>query len=426
MRLESNDLANELADIGPTVDFAGAREGRSDPRAAWRIGVICALAALGTLATNIFLPSLPEMAADLGVSSAAMTSSISLFLAIFAAGQLVVGPLSDRVGRRVPVLAGLVLFVLGAAWCARAHDLTGLLAGRAIQAVGACAASVLARAIAADLFEGQALAKVMAAITIATAAAPGFSPLLGSGLANAFGWRSEFAFVAVFAVGALLAYATLLGETNRSSVRRSDPLAVGRVYVELLRDRRFIAPARSAGLLMAGLFAVFSATPRVLLEHFGFSPVALGFMFAGVVVLVLCASISAPRLAAKLGAYRATLLGLGVSVAGAAALLAAVLMAYGAFPPFLLAVALFVLGVGVASPLCSTMALSPFATQAGSAAALFGFVQMVGAACGTALAAAVSRDPGMGLATVLALACPLAALFFARDGRSARPVRIPH
>ena len=161
--------------------------------------------------------------------------------------------------------------------CARLPILRpNLLVGRSIQAVGACATMVLSRAIARDLFDGQALTKVMALTTIATAAALGFSPLVGSALDYFFGWRSEFALVAIFAICALLAYATLVGETNSSANGSVNPLAVGGSYLGLIRDSRFVVPARTASLMMAGLFAVFSAVPRVLLEHFGFSPVALG------------------------------------------------------------------------------------------------------------------------------------------------------
>ena len=152
------------------------------------IAVICAFAATGTLATNIFLQSLPSMAATLQVSSAAVTSAITVYLAIFAVGQLVVGPLSDRFGRRPVILIGLSLFVAGTIGCAFARDLPDLLIGRSIQASGGCAALVLSRAIARDLFDRQ-LTRVMAAITVATAAAPGFSPLLGGALDHFLGWR---------------------------------------------------------------------------------------------------------------------------------------------------------------------------------------------------------------------------------------------
>src|SRR5512143_2076316 len=226
---------NQLAGLSAAPSFP-QEAGRKDQRSAASVASICALAAMGSLATNIFLPSLPTMAADLGVSSAVVTSTISIFFAIFAVGQLIVGPLADRFGRRISVLAGLCIFVLGTAWCAFAGDLSNLLIGRSIQACGVCTATVLSRAIASDLFDGQALAKVMAWITVATAAAPGFSPLLGSALDHFFGWRSEFAFVATFAICTLLAYATLIGETHRSTAGTVNPLAVGRAYLGLIRN----------------------------------------------------------------------------------------------------------------------------------------------------------------------------------------------
>jgi MFS transporter, DHA1 family, multidrug resistance protein len=311
-------------EVEGTVSAAG--HGRQAGAAARRI-VICALAATGILATNIFLPSLPVIAADLHVSSAAVTSAFTIFLAIFAIGQLIAGPLSDRFGRRMPILIGLGIFIAGTIWCAFARDLSSLLIGRSMQACGACAASVLSRAIARDLFDGQALAKVMASITMATAAAPGFSPLLGSALDLFFGWRSEFAFVAAFALCTALAYATFVGETNDGARRSLNPLKIASSYLELVRDRRFVAPARTAGLVMAGLFAIFSSAPRVLLESFGFSPITLGQLFAGVVFLVFAAGMLAPRLSARVGTCRATSVGLGLTVLGGVGLLCAVLLA---------------------------------------------------------------------------------------------------
>src|SRR6266852_3844772 len=122
-----------------TIDTAPRPEVSST---AAEIAVLAALAATGTLATNILLPSLPQMAASLKVSSAAVTSAITVFLAVFALGQLAVGPISDRYGRRWPVLSGFAVFLVGSIWCGLAADLPSLLAGRVVQAAGACSTSV--------------------------------------------------------------------------------------------------------------------------------------------------------------------------------------------------------------------------------------------------------------------------------------------
>ena len=159
---------------------------------------------------------------------------------------------------------------------------------------------------------------------------------------------------------------------------------------------------------MAGLFAVFSGAPRVLLEGFGLSPVMLGLLFAGVVFLVFGAGMLAPRLSARFGLYRAILVGLGLTVVGGVALLLAILVARNSLLPFFATASIFLFGLGIASPLSSAAALSPFGDKAGAAAALFGFSQMAGAAFGASLAAMLDSDPAIGLGAVLALTSPLA------------------
>src|SRR6266852_5600189 len=305
------------------------------------IAVICAFAATGMLATNIFLPSLPSMAATLHVSSAAVTSAITVYLAIFAVGQLVVGPLSDRFGRRPVILIGLSLFV------------------------------------------------------------------------------------AIFAVCTVTAYVSFVGETIQSARSSMNPLTIAGSYLALIRDIRFVVPARTTGLLMVGLFAIFSSAPRLLVESFGFSPIMLGLLFAAIVFVVFAAGMLATRLSARLGLYRATVVGLAITVIGGATLLLAGLVAKGSLLPFITTTAIFLLGLGIASPLSSAAALSPFGNKAGVAAALLGFAQMAGGALGTWLAAAISSDPALGLGIVAALASPLALILCRLGGRASGADRAP-
>ncbi len=372
-----------------------------------QIAVLAALAATGTLATNILLPSLPQMAASLKVSSASVTSAITVFLAVFAIGQLAVGPISDRYGRRWPVLIGFAVFFAGSIWCALATDLPSLLAGRVVQATGACATSVLSRAIARDLFSGAALGRAMALIMIAMAAAPGFSPLLGGALDHAFGWRSEFVFVGVFAAIGAIAYGAVLGETHRSTRIPLDPLAIAKSYFGLIADRRFLIPAATVSLIMGGLFSMFSAAPRVLIEGLEFAPIQLGWFFAGTVMFVFGAGMLATRLAPRFGLDRAVQFGLLLAATGSIAILLVSLF-NPTFLPFLCAMSLFVFGMGIVNPLGTTQALSPFGEKAGAASALLGFWQMMGAAIGVWLAATVSHEAMFALGIVLTVASLLA------------------
>ena len=365
-----------------------------------QIAVLAGLAATGTLATNILLPSLPQMAASLNVTSAAVTSAITIFLAVFAVGQLAVGPISDRYGRRWPVLIGFAVFFAGSVWCALAADLTSLLIGRVVQAAGACATSVLSRAIARDMFSGAALARAMALIMIAMAAAPGFSPLLGGALDHAFGWRSEFVLVAAFAALGAVAYATVFGETHHATRTPLDPLAIAKNYVGLIADRRFLVPAATVSLIMGGLFSMFSAAPRILIEAMHLTPIQLGLFFAGTVLIVFAAGMLATKLAPRYGLDRSIRGGLVAAVTGSIAMLLVAL-----YSPTLLsylgALSVFLLGMGIVNPLGTAQALSPFGDKAGAASALVGFWQMMTAAIGVWLSATISHEALFALGVVL-------------------------
>ncbi len=373
--------------------------------------LLAGLAALGALATNIILPAFPRIGASLGVSSQELGLTLSSFFVAFAVGQLLVGPLSDRFGRKWLVLGGIAVFVAGSVLCAFADSLSFLVLGRVIQALGACAASVLSRAIARDLFDGEALARALALTMIAGAAAPGFSPLLGSAFDGLFGWRVTFLSVATFGVVLALHYSTSAGETHPAD--RRAPLAtpaVASAYGRLAVDPRFLLPAVSVSLVIGGLYTFFAAAPAILMNGLGLTAFQLGLHFASMVLIVFAAGFLAPRLAHRWGQRTVGMIGLFIALAGGLCMFA--FAAAPAFVSFTAAIALYLLGMGLINPLGTAIALHPFGQQAGLASALLGFLQMGCAAIGASFASVLPLPPPASLAVILTAGSVLALLIF--------------
>ena len=371
--------------------------------------LLAGLAALGALATNIILPAFPDMAADLGTSVLDLSATLSSFFVAFAVGQLFVGPLSDRFGRKWLVLSGLAIFVAGSAICALATTLPQLIGGRVVQALGVCATSVLSRAIARDLFDGEALARTLALIMVAMAAAPGFSPLLGGALNSGLDWQSSFGFVAVLAVVLAIHYHARLGETHAADRRAAFSVAaILRTYGGLLADRRFIAPALAVSLVIGALYAFFAMAPAILMTGFHFSPWGLGIFFASTVFVVFGAGWLAPRVARRWGAVRAARAGIGIALLGGVA----ILLGRQEIVFFSAALTVFLLGMVMINPLGTAIALQPFGRQAGAASALLGFLQMGCAAVAISAGAALDAPAYTSFGIILTASLTLAFLAF--------------
>lgn len=373
--------------------------------------LLAGLAALGALATNIILPSFPGIGASLGVSSQELGLTLSSFFIAFAFGQLVAGPLSDLFGRKWLVLGGLGLFIAGSVLCAFADNLSFLVLGRVMQALGACAASVLSRAIARDLFDGEALSRALALTMIAGAVAPGFSPLLGSAFDSLFGWRITFLVVATFGVVVALHYAIHVGETH--PVDRRARLVASTVvsgYGRLAVDPRFFFPAASVSLVIGGLYTFFAAAPAILMSELGLTAFELGLSFATTVLIVFAAGFLAPRLARRWGQRAVGMIGLLIALAGSLSMFA--FAANPTYTRFTLAIALYLLGMGLINPLGTAIALHPFGQQAGLASALLGFMQMCCAAIGASLASILPLPPTAALAVILTTGSTVALFVF--------------
>lgn len=402
-------------ETGNASVIADAQPQASSPALTGRVvALLAGLAAIGMLSTNIILPAFPVIGDELGVTARELGLTFSSYFVTFALGQLVVGPLADRYGRQKLVLGGLSVFIVGTVIAGLATTLDAMIAGRIVQALGVCAASVLSRAIARDLFEGETLARALSLTMVATAAAPGFSPLAGSVLSVTLGWRAIFILVGLAAVVLAFFYVRDLGETHPADRRAPHSTgSVVRAYARLAVDKRFIFPALSMSLLLSGLFASFAAAPAILMKGIGLTSVQAGLYFASTVFVVFAAGMAAPRLAHRYGPRHIALLGIACAMVGGGLLIVG--PAYPGLGWYAVSMVTFLWGMGLANPLGTAITMGPFGKEAGMASALLGFLSMGAAALTTWLASVLSFSPILTVGAIQALTCLVAlVLFFLR------------
>ncbi|OBC07679.1 Bcr/CflA family drug resistance efflux transporter [Mycobacterium sp. 852013-50091_SCH5140682] len=379
--------------------------------------VLGALIALGPLTIDMYLPALPRIADELSVSSSVAQLTLTGTLAGLGLGQLIVGPLSDSLGRRRPLMGGIVLHMLASVLCVFAPDIVTLGIARGLQGMGAAAAAVVAVAVVGDLFAGSAAATVMSRLMLVLGVAPVLAPSLGAAVLLKGSWHWVFIALVLLA-GALLLMAVLaLPETLPVSHRR--PLHVGSIlgtYAELLRDARFVILVLVAALGMSGLFAYISAAPFVLQGRYGLDQQAFALVFAaGAVALIGSTQFNvvllrrftpqAITVAALVAASVAGLLFIGLTVA-----------AVGGLTGFIAPVLAILAAMGLVIPNAPAVALSRHPDAAGTAAALLGAAQfglgaaiapLVGALGNGALALSVVMTLGVMIALSALLAVGL-------------------
>lgn len=353
-----------------TAPAAGVR---SEARLQIRLVVLLgALASFGPLSIDMYLPSLPRLAASLHASTASVQLTLTACTIGLGAGQLIAGPLSDSFGRRRPLLIGLVVFAVFSVGCALAPSVEVLLACRLLQALGGSAGIVIARAIARDLRSGAGLARLFSVLMVVNGAAPVLAPVLGAQIVRFTSWRGVFLVLAVAGLALLVAAWAVITETLPPERRRSGGLAsTFATYRRLLTDRTFLALVTAGALAFAAMFSYISGSPFVLENRFGLSAQLFSLIFAVNAVGI----VGGARV--RVGGLRATVVtGLVVIAVGGGAALTALLTGAG-LPLLLPGFFLVTAGYGVLSPSASALALSDHPDAAGSAAAVLGAAQFL-------------------------------------------------
>ncbi|OBG94221.1 Bcr/CflA family drug resistance efflux transporter [Mycobacterium sp. E136] len=406
----------------PAVDLTTAptplQEGKTPSRIRM-IVVLGVMVALGPLTIDMYLPALPRIGEELGVSSSVAQLTLTGTLLGLALGQLVVGPLSDSLGRRRPLMAGIVLHMLASVACLFAPNIEVLGVARGLQGMGAAAGMVVAIAVVGDLFTDSVAATVMSRLMLVLGVAPVLAPSLGAAVLLKASWHWVFAALVLIAGVLLLVAATALPETLPVAHRR--PLKVRGIaatYVELLRDARFVVLVLVAALGMSGLFAYISAAPFVLQGRYGLDQQAFALVFGAGAIALIGATQCNVLLLRRYTPQAIVLWALTVASLGGAVFVGIALADIGGLVGFVIPVWVVLAAMGLVIPNAPAVALTRHPDAAGTAAALLGAAQFgLGAAIAPLVGALGNNE--FALAAVMTVGMVIALLALMAVGVSA-------
>jgi DHA1 family bicyclomycin/chloramphenicol resistance-like MFS transporter len=389
------------------------------------VWLLFAMMFVGQFATNVYLPGLPDIARDLATSLSAAQTLVPAYLASFAVAQLVMGPLSDRFGRRKVIIAGLGIFTLASIACVFAPDIPTLIGARIFQATGACATIVVGRAMIRDTSEGVAAAQAMAYLAIAMGVGPAIAPFVGGFLIGWAGWKATFLLTAAVGAAVFACVIAMLVETLPPD--RRNPPAPSQLLVEygrLLRVRMFVTYSLLVSFSTAAAQVYLTSIPVVFTVLMGVRPEFVGFFILMMPPFFIVATYLARRLSNHMAIDRIILIGVVISASGG--LLQLVLGIVGVTTPYpvMAAFAISNFGTGFVFANCYALALSSVPPAiAGSASALGGFIHMSWGATVSLAVASVTHTSSlqMGIAqmatTSLGLAVALVLIFVFKRGR---------
>jgi DHA1 family bicyclomycin/chloramphenicol resistance-like MFS transporter len=347
--------------------------------------VLGSLTAIGPFSIDMYLPGFPAIARDLHTQISDVGLTLTSYFIGISIGQLAYGPLLDRFGRRKPLIAGLLIYIVAAIGCGLSPSLDWLIAQRFFLAIGGCVGIVAARAIVRDMFPVNEVARIFSTLMLVLAVSPIIAPSLGAYVADTFSWKYIFAMLATIAVLILIAVVRLLPDSRPPDASISlSPMGITRNYAKLFREPMFVAYGLASATASAGLFAYISDSPFVFIQLFGFDGREFGLVFS----LSACGVIGASQLNRLwLRKKSSTEISFVSSVAQcvvATLLLVSVLVGVHATGIVALLFC-YLASIGFLSPNTTALAIEPFAAQAGTASAFLGSIQMTAGAIGSAL-----------------------------------------
>lgn len=382
------------------------------------------LIAIGPMSIDMYLPAFPAIEKGLGAAAGSVQFTLATFFIGMALGQLVYGPVSDRFGRRRPLMVGLALFTLASVGCALSDSVSALAAWRFLQALGGCAGMVIVRAVVRDRCNARDAARAFSRLILVMGLAPMLAPLVGGWVVTALGWRGVFAVLTLYGLVCLAAVAFALPETH--DTRHQPPLRLARVagdYLSLFASRAFLGYTLVGGLAFAGMFAYIAGSPFVLIELYGIPTQHFGWVFGlNALGFVLASQVNA-RLLKRMALTR--LLRHGVWVPALVGVCLVLVALDGHLAPYvvMLGFFLYISSLGFIGPNSSAAALATHGQLAGTASALMGAIQFGLATLAGALVGVWHDGSALPLMVLMAL-CGTGALLVHRW--MATPIELAH
>lgn len=371
--------------------------------------VLGLLAAVGPFAIDMYLPALPAIRDSLGTTTGATQMTLMAFFIAFGLCQLVYGPIADMSGRKLPLYAGLGLFLLGSIGCALSPSVEWLIGWRVVQGIGAASVMVVPRAIVRDLYTGVEATKMMGLVMLVLSVSPILAPFIGSQIIIPFGWRAVFVAVSVIAALAILLLFWFLPETHPPAARiRVSVSALVRGMAGLLRHRQFLGLTFVGGFGMASFFAFLANSPFVYMTHYGLSEEQYGIAFGVNAISFIGASQLASRLGARFGMTRMVMTAIAFYAASAVAMF--VVFAAGVDSLTVLMVMMFLTNawLGLVIPTSMVLALEEHGPVAGIASALGGTLQMLLGGIVMAIASLFGQASALPMVSAIAVCAVLA------------------
>ena len=334
------------------------------------IVTLIAISTLMPLSLSVYLPSLPDMVTAFDTSNTMVQLTISVFLAAMALGQIVVGPLSDRYGRRPVILAGTALYILGSALCVVAPTIEILILARAIQAVGSCAGVSLGRAIVRDIYNREEAASAIGYVTMGMTVGPLLAPVIGGVLDKSFGWQGGFYLMLILGIGVFLLAWINLHETNHQKSAQSGFSSLWKTYGKLVEEPQFWAFALIAAFTSSVYFAYLGGVPYYAAEELGLTPVEMGVYFMFVAAGYIIGNGISGRISARVGILRMMMIGSSLPTSAIIFLVFNHWFDGGQMSALMLFTPMFVVGLGngicLPSALSGSVSVRPGVTGAAS------------------------------------------------------------